>query len=156
MKLLYQAVAGFALTLFALSGTANATLFPGPDAAGYTGTSIPNNLRDISSSGTVLNLGDDEVSSALPIGFSFDFYGNTYTDAFVSSNGFITFNGGGDAGCCTGNPLPTLGGDPTNLVAGLWTDLFPPGTGGNVRYETLGGPGNQEFVVGFYGVQFLL
>ena len=99
------------LALLVVPGAANATLFPGPDAAGYTGTSIPNNLRDISSSGTLVpggvNSCDDCVSGALPIGFSFDFYGNTYTDAFVSSNGFVTFNNNPRAGCCAGQHLPT-------------------------------------------------
>ena len=37
-------------------------------------------------------MGDDTYSAAVPIGFSFDFYGNTYTDCLISSNGYITFD----------------------------------------------------------------
>jgi hypothetical protein len=136
-------------------GTASATPIPGPDAAGYTGVGIPNNLRDISSSGTFLSLADDQVSAAIPLGFSFDFYGNTYTQAYVSSNGFITFNNSSADGCCSGQPLPTVpftANVPSNIVAGLWTDLNNPQ--GNIRYETLGVPGSLEFVVGFYNDQF--
>ena len=29
-----------------------------------------------------------------PIGFSFDFFGNTYTDFYVTSNGLVMFGGG--------------------------------------------------------------
>ena len=35
---------------------------------------------------------DDQYSILLPIGFSFNFYGNLYTNFVISSNGFITFN----------------------------------------------------------------
>lgn len=45
---------------------------------------------DISASGTVVTLEDDELSLA-PIGFEFGFYGNRYTEFYISSNGFITF-----------------------------------------------------------------
>ena len=145
IKVLVAALA-IGATTAVFGGLANAATFPGPDAAGYTGTAIANNLRDISGTGTVLSLGDDQVSGAIPIGFSFTFYGNTYSDAFISSNGFLTFNNGSSTGCCSGASLPT-NTNPNNLVAGLWTDLYPP-SGGTIAYETLGSPGSQEFVVG--------
>ena len=151
-KALVAALA-IAATTLAFGGFANATSFPGPDGAGYTGSSIANNLRDISSSGTFVSLGDDSVSAANAIGFPFTFYGNTYNSAYISSNGFLTFNGGSSSGCCGGGILPSAG-NPSNLVAGLWTDLNNPQ--GNIRYQTLGSPGSQEFVVGFYGVPFYL
>jgi hypothetical protein len=151
MKALFAALA-LAATTALLGGPANATSFPGPDGAGYTGTTITNNLRDISSSGTFVSLSDDQVSGAIPLGFSFAFYGNTYSQAYISSNGFLTFNSGADDGCCGGAVLPSLGGDPSNLVAGLWTDLNNPQ--GNIRYQTLGSPGSRQFVVGFYDVPY--
>ena len=48
-----------------------------------------NSFTDISGTGTALVLGDDEVSSAVPIGFTFAYYAEPYTDAYVSSNGFM-------------------------------------------------------------------
>lgn len=135
------------LACLLVGGMAQATPFPGPDGFGYSGTTIPFNLRDISASGTFVNLFDDQVSGAVPIGFTFSFYGVSYTDAFISSNGFITFTSTFDNGCCQGEPLPSVT-TPDNLVAGFWNDLnFPQG---NIRYQTLGTTPNQIFVVGFY------
>ena len=129
---------------------AAAVSFPGPDAFGYKGAEIANNLRNISASGTFLSLGDDQVSGAISLGFNFDFYGNTYSQVYVSSNGFLTFNPGSDDGCCSGPSLPNGSSNPSNLVAGFWNDLNNPQ--GNIRYQTTGSPGSQKFVVGFYNV----
>lgn len=131
---------------------AAAVSFPGPDAFGYRGTEIANNLRDISASGTFLPLNDDAVSGAISLGFNFDFYGNTYSQVYVSSNGFLTFNPGSSNGCCNGQSLPNGSSNPSNLVAGFWNDLYPPLTQPNIFYQTTGSPGSQKFVVGFYNV----
>src|SRR5262245_19395344 len=48
-------------------------------------------FEDISGTGTGFVLGDDQVSAAIPLGFSFNFYGSAYTDVHVASNGFLTF-----------------------------------------------------------------
>ena len=49
----------------------------------------------------LVTLSDDAMSTALPIGFTFNFFGNAYTQFEISSNGFITFNLGANAsGCC--------------------------------------------------------
>lgn len=114
---------------------------------GFAVTPIGSDLRDISASGTYVPLSDDEVSGAVPIGFSFSFYGNTYSEVYISSNGFFTFNSGEPNGCCSGQNLPNSS-IPNNLVAGFWEDLNLPQ--GNIRYETLGVAPDREFVVGFY------
>ena len=121
----------------------------GPDAFGYSGSAVASNLRNISASGAFLSLGDDQTSGAINIGFTFNFYGAGYTQSFVSSNGFLTFQAGTGSGCCTGAPLPQSD-SYNNLIAGLWEDLNVPQ--GNIRYETLGAAGSREFVVGFYNV----
>jgi hypothetical protein len=141
------AIASFLLWL--VTPGAVATPAPGPDDFGYMSTPIPVDLRDVSTTGTPLSLGDDHVSGAIPIGFSFPFYNNVYDTAFVSSNGFLSFTPT-SSGCCSGQPLPQNEG-LNNLVAGFWEDLNPP-QGGNIRYETLGSSPNREFVVGFYNV----
>ncbi|HKJ18058.1 MAG TPA: IPTL-CTERM sorting domain-containing protein [Xanthomonadales bacterium] len=117
----------------------------------YQVTEIPYNLRDISESGFEIVLSDEEVSNPLPIRFAFDFYGDFYTAAYISSNGFITFDAGSSPGCCSGMPIPTPGGID-NMVAGFWEDLNPS-NGGTIRYQTLGTPPDREFVVGFYQVE---
>jgi hypothetical protein len=75
----------------------------GPDAGGYTFTDSNEaggptyNFEDISDTGTSAGDAatcDDCVSPALPIGFTFNYYGTDYTSAYVSSNGFLTFLAG--------------------------------------------------------------
>ena len=104
---------------------------------GYTGLGTGFDWRDISSVATGLVLGDDEVSSALPLGFDLTFYGEKYSELYVSSNGFITFDESADAGCCSGQTLPTTY-EPNNLVAAYWTDL-DPSSGGVYSYAQLPG-----------------
>ncbi len=128
---------------------------PGPDASGYTCAGITASLTDISSTGTDVFLSDDQVSGAVPIGFSFNFYGTAYTSAYISSNGFLTFTGSGSNGCCSGQTLPNAA-EPNNLIAGYWEDLNPS-MGGQIDYKTIGSSPNRKFItqwswVPHYGV----
>ncbi len=100
-------------------------------------STIPFHYIDISGVATPLTLDDDEVSSALPLGFSFTFYGNSFTQVYVSSNGFIGFDSGTGDGCCDGQAFPSPGYPGNNLVAGFWTDLNPP-SGGTYSYAHVG------------------
>ncbi len=96
-----------ALCCAAIPRSVPATPFPGPDAFGYSGIEIPPMLRDVSATGTFVPLGDDQLGAPLPIGFSFDFYGISYSDFRISSNGFITLGPSLESnGCCTGQPIP--------------------------------------------------
>lgn len=99
---------------------------------------------------TSVALGDDQLTGNLPIGFTFNFYGNNYTDFIISSNGFITFPGAFDNGCCSGQVLPDVN-DPNNLIAFAWNDLNP-GAGGSIGYATTGTAPNQVLIVHFSNV----
>ncbi len=104
--------------------------------------------------GTQVNLGDDAVSGALPIGFNFDFYDNTYSNFYISSNGFMTFSPAG-SGCCSGQNLPNAAA-PNDLIAFAWEDL-DPGNGGQpainlIQYTTIGTAPNRVLVMEFYNV----
>jgi hypothetical protein len=125
-----------------LAVNASATSWPGPDDFGYRGMTIPFNWTDISGTGTFVPLSDDVVSGAVPIGFPFTFYGNVYTQAYISSNGFITFSSGQSDGCCSGANIPDPG-SPNNYVAGFWEDLNVPQ--GGIHYQTVG----NRFIVQF-------
>jgi hypothetical protein len=103
----------------------------------------------IAATGTYISLWDDQVSGAIPIGFEFYFYGSFYDQAYISSNGFITFSDGMYNGCCSGLPLPELDGSD-NLIALLWDDLYPPN--GAIYYQTIGAPGSRVFVVEYDAV----
>lgn len=137
----------FAALLLMWVGIASATPIgaTGPDSFGYTGNDIAYNFR--STSGTSAGVQcDDCVSGAINLGFEFDFYGNSYTQAYVSSNGFVTFSANQYNGCCTSPGIPNSGG-PNNLVAGMFDDLYP--YAGYVNYATTGAIGSREFVVSY-------
>ncbi len=118
---------------------------------GYQLSSIAFAPRSTAGGGS-LSLSDDQVSGAIPIGFNFDFYGNTYTNLYVSSNGFITFNSGSGSGCCAGQLLPNAS-DPNNLIAPAWDDLYAPG-GGTITYLSSGPVGSRTMVVSYSGINY--
>ena len=129
----------------------------GPDAFGYVyidsdepdGPSF--SFIDISSSGTAITLGDDD-SSNVPIGFTFNFYGQDYTTVNVSSNGYLKFTTGSTTLWENDCPIPDATGPDTAIYA-LWDDL-DPSSGGAIYYETRGVSPNQVFIVQYNQVPF--
>lgn len=99
--------------------------------------------------GSTVSLGDDAVSGDLPIGFTFNFFGDDHTNFRISSNGFVTFSPETDNGCCGGELIPwSSGSEPGALIALCWDDLRPP-SGGTIRYQTIGTAPNRVLVVEF-------
>lgn len=92
---------------------------------------------------TELALGDDATANAINIGFSFTFFGNTYTNLFISSNGLVGFSAPSNSYSPQNFPSATY---PNNIIAWCWTDLNP-GAGGTVSYETTGVAPNRQFIV---------
>jgi len=79
---------------------------------------------------------DDEFSEPIPIGFAFPFYENTYSNLYVSTNGFLTFGEGSKAYENRNIPRDT---DPNNYIAPFWDDLKLQTDGPNtssVYYQT--------------------
>jgi len=91
--------------------------------------------------------GDDSTIS-VPIGFSFLFYGTSYTSVNVCTNGFLQFNGFSTSYQNTCMPNSQ---QPNGMVAGFWEDLYP--TAGQITYQTLGSAPNRRFVVDWNNVQ---
>jgi hypothetical protein len=84
------------------------------------------NWIDITANGNVLSLGDDDVQKiALP--FDFRFYGTTYNDLWVSSNGFVSF--ANSYTNWTNGCLPNTS-VPNNAIYAFWDDLRPADGGG--------------------------
>lgn len=120
---------------------------PGPLATtSYNLTNIP--FAPVAVGGTNVSLTDDVVSGVLPIGFSFCFFGNTYTQFYIGSNGWISFSAGQSASwSCANNPIPTTNGCvPKNCIMGPYAD-WNPGVGGQIRYQTLGTAPCRKLVV---------
>lgn len=111
--------------------------------------SLPYN-PDTAGGYTFVTLSDDAVSGNLSIGFTFRFFDNQYTTFQISSNGFITFGGNTDNGCCSGDPIPSSG-TPNNYIAHVWNDLYPPG-GGTIGYKTIGTAPDRKCIIQFAGV----
>jgi beta propeller repeat protein len=106
---------------------------------------IPFKWVDISTTGTKLNLGDDDYTEvALP--FNFSFYGEEYNSVKISSNGYLTF--GNDATNYYNSWLPSSY-DANNLIAPFWDDLSP-NVGGSIYYYY--NPTEEQFIVQYQDV----
>lgn len=114
----------------------------------YNTSSIPYSL---SPAGGITVADGDDVTSTVPIGFSFPFFCNTYSTAVVSSNGFISMNPLASSGCCSGGILPDAG-NILGLIAIFKTDLettpLDP-----ITYNTIGSSPNRTFVVNYNNVE---
>lgn len=91
---------------------------------------------------TPLQLGDDNTRK-VDLGFEFTYWGQTFTSAWVSSNGFVSFQSGAHL-CCEGQPLEQA---QRNTIYGFWTDLVS--YSGNPYYKR----GTGSILFGWYGTQ---
>ncbi len=84
----------------------------------------------------ITDVGDDSNLGPFPIGFTFDFFGEQFTEFRFASNGFITFEStsGDYSNDC---PLPTPE-EPNGALYALWDDL-DPSSGGTFWYKTMHG-----------------
>ena len=71
---------------------------------------------------TNLNAGDDQVSSIFNLGFTFDFYGEAFTQGRIATNGCLHFKTTG-AFCNDFTPDP-LASQYTYTLLPFWTDLI--------------------------------
>jgi uncharacterized membrane protein len=125
----------------------------GPDAYGYLWTDnvlpsplISYNWVEISTlPGTDSGVSYSDDGDSFSLGFTFDYYGNSYTDVNIYSHGYINFGplGGAD---WTNNPIPDTN-TPNDMIAAYWDDLIGFGSTGGIYNATLGSAPNRMFVV---------
>jgi gliding motility-associated-like protein len=131
----------FSFTAFAqLSAGANDTINPG----------VPVNLNaTYGEPGVPVVLGDDNVAGPFPIGFSFRFFGNTFTEFYVASNGWMSFNANPNStGIRDPEPVPnTISTYPKNVIMGPWIDLVPDTNDTFVFYLSTGVAPNRKLIV---------
>lgn len=136
-----------ATTALAWSIAAQATTI-GPDAYGYTATdTVGFAFEDISGTGTSVLAGADDGAVTVPLGFTFNIYGNAFTSVSFSSNGLISF-GGQNAQFSNVNIATFSPSLDVPSIAVAWDDwqFFQSGSDA-VYYQTLGSPGSRRFVV---------
>jgi hypothetical protein len=121
----------------------------GPDAFGYVwiDSDEPGGPTfgwvDIEATGTNITSGltDDNFIGPYQIGFNFPYYDSTYTEFWVSSNGFIGFGPTAGYSLLGNTALPSTA-TPNNIIAWCWDDLNILNTstpGGKVLYQNVGG-----------------
>lgn len=106
----------------------------------YEPTLIPPQINGSPNTMTPLNLGDDNTRN-IALGFEFEYWGQTFTDAWVSSNGFVSFQTGAHL-CCSGRPIELA---QRNTIYGYWSDLIS--FTGNPYYRRSDG----SILFGWYG-----
>lgn len=117
----------------------------------YNFTALSSGYTPISGGTTIHAAGaDDVLSSAVNIGFTFNYNCVNYTQILISSNGWLTFS------------LATTGAGLTNnldfgpqqlVIAPLWDDL-QVGTGGAVRTQLSGTAPNRVFTIEWFNMEW--
>lgn len=107
----------------------------------YEPALIPPQINGTPTTMTPLNLGDD-ATRRVSLGFEFEYWGQTFTDAWVSSNGFVSFQSGAHL-CCNGQPIEQA---QRNTIYAYWSDLIS--YTGNPYYSRSEG----SILFGWYGV----
>ena len=111
----------------------------GPNAAGYSWIDSTDpagpvfDWVEIFSVGTELDLSDDEMAT-VPIGFPFTFFGETYEEVKVCSNGWLSFTSTSTSNANTPVPSPV---PPNDMIAVFWDDLDPTFEGNVYAHQDL-------------------
>lgn len=109
----------------------------------YSVAEIPYGPEVVSSPNFVF-LGDDAFTG-VPVGFSFEYFGNSYTNINIHSNGFLSFGATSTPTVAQFFPNPLA---PNNVLAVAWDD-WNPNDGGTISYATEGSAPNRKFIVDF-------
>jgi hypothetical protein len=127
-----------------------ATSCPGPDGYGYSCADI---TRGYVAGMTDVGNHCDDCATTVTLPFPFTFYGTSYSQVSVSSNGTLQF--------VTSNPSYSNTGLPNanfnQAIFPYWDDLRTDGAGHGVFVKTEGTSPNQRFVIewraNYYGSQ---
>lgn len=129
----------------------NATVLQTGSTNSYTVSSIPYNPPFSFSGGTGVSVNTDDVwSDIITLPFDFCFYGQSYNQVIVGSNGVISFDLSNAGGYCPWSfsasvPSSSL---PTNAIFGSYLDI-DPSVCGNVYYDITGSYPCRVFVFKF-------
>jgi len=110
-------------------------------------------IIDIRTTGTALNLGDDNMSGLQSLDFNFTFYDQTFNQVNISMNGFFTFQNNFSVSRSRNYRSEVLPATSFNYtVFPLWSDLINRSGTQNPYIQTFGNTNDtdQYFVVGWY------
>ena len=148
--------AGSDQTICGGSATLNMTYTPVKAATSYVVAPIAYTPASFTSGTTAVATNVDDIySSPINIGFCFNFYGNTYTQCLIGSNGIITFDLAQSTQYCewvitSSDPIPTSNLQ-TNSIMAPYHDIYPsedPGVGtSEIKYSTYGTAPCRTFVI---------
>ena len=94
--------------------------------------------------------GDDASFGPFEVGFPFEFYGVTYNQFYLSTNGLVLFGTG--SASYSNSPLPSAS-QPNSLVAAFWDDLSSPS--GSMYYKLAGAEPQRRLIIEWSGVNRL-
>lgn len=161
------------ISLFTYSANSQVNICLGDDETLCIGT--PFNLQNCSGNTpgntqgivldnpTTVTLSDDSWSGAINMGFSFDFYGNTYNQCVIGSNCIISFDLSEANGYCSwslsgAGTMPNPGfDDALNSFMPAYQDINPSAftsPNGEIVYQTIGTAPNRMFVVLYKDINF--
>src|SRR5262249_31061084 len=119
---------------FSLAGSASATVTAGAStttnisltqSAGNTGYTCAEGPYTFVPGTTALALSGDDANTAVPLPFAMPFYGQTYTTAYVDTNGVLSFAPfSGSAWNVGPIPSPPAANTPNLAVYPFWADLW--------------------------------
>lgn len=151
----------FVFTIICTPLIAQFTPTGGPDEYGYTWrtNAAPNgpnyNWIDITTTGTrVTGLTDDNVVGPFSLGFDFQYYWIQYSQIFIGSNGYLSFERGNISSTGIGFPLTPSAAGPNDVIAPFMCDLNHEGAlnPAEVYYQI--DAANKQFIVSFIDVPF--
>lgn len=95
---------------------------------------------------------DDFYSEVIPLDFDFEFYGQTYNELVIGTNGVISFDTSLASGYCPWNfeeDVPDINFPIKNAILAPYQD-YNPGISGELNYATYGTAPNRRFVLNLY------
>lgn len=121
----------------------------------YAVSTIPYSPYSYTTGTPVLVNIDDVWTPVINMPFCFQFFGNTYTQLVIGSNGLISFDLTYANAYCQwpiGAAIPSAS-DPLNSIMAPWHDIDPSiGTTSDTRYQVYGTAPCRQFVVSWYNI----
>ena len=131
--------------------------FKGISQSNYSVTSIPF-TQYIASSASLPTM-DDHCSSLIPLPFTFDFYGISYNQVVISTNGYIDFrttSANGSSPFSFFQTIPNVSFPVKNSILGAYSDLNNANGEGSITYGLYGTAPHRKFIVYFYNNSFFV